>query len=81
MSKKIDTQAITSLVEHLESLGKNSAKELEPLLKRTMRLRAGAWFLSNAFCFTFLSIIIPIAQHYITYKRTGKNYFPGVQQN
>jgi hypothetical protein len=81
LTKKIETDSIFSLVEHLKSLSQHGTKELEPLLKRTMRLRASAWFLSNTLCFTFLSIIIPLAQHYITYKRTGKDYFPGVQQS
>jgi len=26
-----------------------------------------------------MSYLIPKVQHYITYKRTGKDYFPGVQ--
>lgn len=81
LTKKIDTEAIFSLKKHLESLTEHSAQELDPLLKRVMRLRGSAWFLSNALCFAVLSGIIPSIQHYITYKTTGKNYFPGVQQS
>ncbi len=83
LTKKIDTKSIFSLMESLESLSEKTLhqpQQLEQMLKKTMRLRAGAWFASNAVCFTFLSIVIPTLQHYITYKRTGKNYFPGVQQ-
>ncbi|MCE3233939.1 MAG: hypothetical protein K0Q50_119 [Vampirovibrio sp.] len=83
LTKKIDTKGIFSLMESLESLSEKTIKQpahLEEMLKKTMRLRSGAWFASNAVCFTFLSVVIPVLQHYITYKRTGKNYFPGVQQ-
>lgn len=83
LTKKIDTKSIFSLMESLESLSEKTLhqpQQLEQMLKKTMRLRAGAWFASNAVCFTFLSIVIPALQHYITYKRTGKNYFPGLQQ-
>lgn len=83
LTKKIDTQGIFSLMESLESLSEKTIKQpahLEEMLKKTMRLRSGAWFASNAVCFTFLSVVIPVLQHYITFKKTGKNYFPGVQQ-
>jgi hypothetical protein len=86
LTKKIDTHAIVSLKKHMEQLGQSvekvgskSLQELEPLLKRVMRLRGGAWLFSNAICFTVLSVIIPGLQHEITRRTTGKNYFPGVE--
>lgn len=79
LTKKIDTKSIFGLKNALGDLASKNPAELEGLLKKSMRLRGGAWFLSNAVCFSFLSIIIPSLQHYITYKWTGKDYFPGVQ--
>lgn len=83
LTKKIDVEPIWELIKNLkaveENLAKKGAPEFETLLKKAVQGRAASWFLSNAICTLFLSYICPKIQHYITFRQTGKNYFPGVQ--
>jgi hypothetical protein len=77
LSKKIDVEPIWNLITHLEQV--SGKPQLANLLKKAIRGRAAAWVLSNAICTFFLSYLCPVIQHKITYWRTGKNFFPGIQ--
>jgi hypothetical protein len=81
ITKKIDTESIVGFVKHVDDLilKNGSGQTVQQMMKKAVGRRAGAWLASNAVCTLFLSLICPWIQHQITYKRTGKNYFPGVQ--
>lgn len=84
ITKKIDTDSIFHFVKHLEEVlihnEKSATREsVQQLMKKAIGRRAWAWVASNAVCTLFLSYLCPKVQHYITYRNTGKNYFPGVQ--
>ena len=94
LSKKIDAKGVLKLQDGLEKFvnsinekageaGHNVAnaaeKQLPHVLNKVMALRAGSLVASNIACFAALSVAFPEIQHWITYKMTGKNYFPGVQ--
>jgi hypothetical protein len=84
ITKKIDTEAILNFAKHMNAviqpnLESKAPEALETLLKRAVNRRGLAWLASNGICTLFLSYILPKAQHYMTYKMTGKNYFPGIQ--
>lgn len=81
ITKKIDTDAILNFVKHLEKdiVPHEGKVAVEQLMKKAISRRGAAWLASNAVCTLFLSYLCPKLQHYITYKRTGKDYFPGVQ--
>jgi hypothetical protein len=84
ITKKIDTEAILSFAKNMNTviqtnLESKAPEALETLLKRAVNRRGIAWLASNGICTLFLSYILPKAQHYMTYKMTGKNYFPGIQ--
>ncbi|WP_373533286.1 hypothetical protein [Vampirovibrio sp.] len=85
ITKKIDTEAILSFAKHMNDVIEHDAKSkapqaLEKLMKQAVNRRGLAWLLSNGICTVFLSYIIPKGQHYLTYKMTGKDYFPGIQK-
>lgn len=83
LTQKIKSESMLSFIEHMDdafvSKIKSNPAQLESVLKSAIRGRAGAWLVSNAVCTLLLSFLIPKAQHYLTYRMTGKNYFPGVQ--
>ncbi|WP_303674523.1 hypothetical protein [Vampirovibrio chlorellavorus] len=86
LTKKINSEAMFGFIQSMEkafvSEGLEQApQKLEKVLQKSIRGRAGAWLASNAVCTLLLSYIIPKAQHYMTYRMTGKNYFPGVEKN
>ncbi len=85
LTKKINSEAMFGFIESMEkafvSEGLEKApQKLEKVLQKSIRGRAGAWLASNAVCTLLLSYIIPKTQHYMTYRMTGKNYFPGVEK-
>jgi hypothetical protein len=81
LSKKIDTAGVHDLQKSMVELThKLTEKELPNVLNQVMRLRAGSLLASNVACFAALSVVFPEIQHWITYKMTGKNYFPGLQK-
>jgi hypothetical protein len=82
LTRKIDTQAIFGFVNHMETalaeqVGKVSA---EKMMHKAVNRRGVAWLAANGVCTLFLSYIAPKIQHYITYKKTGKHYFPGMSE-
>lgn len=86
LTKKINSEAMFGFINSMEkafvSEGLEKAPQnLEKVLQKSIRGRAGAWLASNAVCTLLLSYIIPKAQHYMTYRMTGKNYFPGVEKS
>jgi hypothetical protein len=82
LSQKIQVKPILSLIESLEGvaakLGKDELIGLEKLMTRSTVGRFSALMGANAICALFLSYICPKIQHYITYKITGKDHFPGL---
>jgi hypothetical protein len=86
LTKKINSEAMFGFIESMEKAFVSEGLEkaphkLEKVLQKSIRGRAGAWLASNAVCTLLLSYIIPKTQHYMTYRMTGKNYFPGVEKN
>ena len=54
-------------------------KAFNGLLRRSNWARLGSLVLANGVCAVFLSYVGPKIQHFITYKITGKDYFPGLE--
>lgn len=81
MTQKIDTGAIFDFANSLEDAIQKShgTASIEKIMQKAIKRRSAAWLLSNGLCTLFLSHIVPEIQHYITYEKTGKNYFPGIQ--
>ncbi|MBY0403301.1 MAG: hypothetical protein K2X66_05335 [Cyanobacteria bacterium] len=82
LSQKIQVKPILSLIESLEGvaakLGRDELVGFEKLMTRSTVGRFSALMGANAICALFLSYICPKIQHYITYKITGKDHFPGL---
>jgi hypothetical protein len=82
LTRKIDVDSIKTMAKSVAELSrkaKSNPKQFEALLNKAMKIRAGAWLLSNVACFVYLSILVPKIQHLITVWKTGKNIFPGTQ--
>lgn len=84
VTKKIQTEPILHFIESLtgltQKLETNGLGALEKLLTKSYGGRVGAFVAANAVCALFLSYICPKLQHYITYKITGKDHFPGTDK-
>lgn len=88
LTKKINAQGLLKQIGTMHQMAQNllggsqgmkhASGAMEALLKKSMTSRTSAWFGANAVCALFLSYLCPKIQHYITYKTTGKDYFPGV---
>jgi hypothetical protein len=82
LSQKIQVEPMLRFLHSMESVTQGLTKEgnasFGKLIKRNMTARFGAMSSAMAICGFFLGYLFPKIQQWITYKRTGKNYFPGV---
>lgn len=79
LTKKIPLESVLEMVGSLEKMAiKNGVDGFEALIKRSMVGKTGAWLAANAVCALFLSYLCPKIQHWMTYKLTGTDHFPGL---
>lgn len=70
---------VEAIIQDAEKTGEVTAERMLELNKRNMR-RSGLFMaVAMGVSALFLSTIIPKIQYYITYLRTGKNSFPGIE--
>ena len=70
---------VQAIVNDAQKTGEVSAERMLELNKRNMRKNGLFMGLAMGVSAFFLSTVIPKIQYYITYKRTGKNSFPGTE--
>ena len=82
LTKKINLAGVEELKDKLHELalsGQDQAgRALPEVLNRMMKLRFFSLVASNVACFAALSVVFPAIQHWISYKMTGKEAFPGI---
>jgi len=82
LTKKINLAGVEELKDKLHELalsGQDQAgRALPEVLNRMMKLRFFSLVTSNVACFAALSVVFPAIQHWISYKMTGKEAFPGI---
>ena len=81
ITKEIDLDGVKAVAQHLDQLAASISKggtTLSRQITQTASHKLGAFAGSAMICWGIMSYAIPKVQHYITYKRTGKDYFPGV---
>jgi hypothetical protein len=82
LTKMVNTKEMPYLIKSLESMAqKLQGKELGALasmVNKSYMGRFSAMILANVVCAFFVAYLGPKVQHWITYKMTGKDYFPGV---
>jgi hypothetical protein len=83
LTKMVNTKEMPYLIKSLESMAqKLQGKELGALasmVNKSYMGRFSAMILANAVCAFFVAYLGPKVQHWLTYKMTGKDYFPGVE--
>lgn len=88
ITKKIDVNGIKAVAEFLDNLAGKAGKvvntnqipqEITHELKNAALHKFGAFAGSTAICWGLMSYALPKFQHWVTFKRTGKDFFPGVQ--
>jgi hypothetical protein len=83
LTKTMQNKPFASLIQSLDEvavkLGQAEGGALQKLLSKSYNGRVGALILANLFCAAFVSYIGPKVQHWITYKLTGKDAFPGIE--
>lgn len=87
ITKKIDVNGIKAVAEFLDTVAEKAKlasndkipQEITHELKNAALHKFGAFAGSTAICWGLMSYALPKFQHWVTYKRTGKDFFPGVQ--
>ncbi len=83
ITKEIDLDGVKAVANHLDQIAtaliSKKGQTLSKQLTQTASHKLGAFAGSAMICWGIMSYAIPKVQHYITYKRTGKDFFPGVQ--
>lgn len=78
ITRKIDMDGVKSMAQYLDDVAKESGTKIKQQLTQTASHKLGAFVGSTAVCWSLMSYALPKFQHYVTYKRTGKDYFPGL---
>jgi len=81
ITKQIDMDGVKAMAHYLDKLAEQKGAALTSQLTATARRKFLAFIGSAMVCWGIMSYLIPKVQHYITFKRTGKDYFPGVQDD
>lgn len=81
ITKQIDMDGVKAMAHYLDKLAEHEGAKLTSQLTATARQKFIAFIGSAMVCWGIMSYLIPKVQHYITFKRTGKDYFPGVQDD
>ena len=80
ITRQIDLDGVRAIAAFLDTLAQAEGKNaFQNELTRQALKKTGAFAGATMIGFGLMSYLIPKVQHYITYKRTGKDYFPGVQ--
>jgi hypothetical protein len=78
ITRQIDLDGVKSMAQYLDKLAENEGKNIQGVLTRTASRKLGAFAGSTMVCWSLMGYFFPKLQHYITYKRTGRDYFPGL---
>lgn len=81
LNRRIDTDGVRELAEYLGHLEQSvsTEKPLSKLLIKNAGLKMGAFAVSAAACWGIVSYLVPKVQHLITYRSSGQDEFPGIQ--
>lgn len=90
ITQKIDVDAVKAVAEFLDKLAKKAesaekggaekvAQQVTNQLRQAAFHKLGAFVGATAISWVGVSYLLPKFQHWVTYKRTGRDFFPGVQ--
>lgn len=84
LKQRIQIGDLLDMANVFETMKKHAGRAPESFgsfVRRSFLGKQAAYWGSNAVCFVGLAIMVPLLQHWLSYKRTGKYYFTGVDEN